>query len=48
MCLDFDHIGNPEKFKELLLQHDYFDTELLFTSPSGDGVKWIIPIELKG
>lgn len=48
MCLDFDHIGNPEEFKDKLLQHDYFDTELLFTSPSGDGVKWIIPIELKG
>ena len=48
LCLDFDHVGNPDRFKERLLQHDYFDTELMFTSPSGDGVKWIIPIDLKG
>lgn len=48
MCLDFDHVGNPDKLKEQLLKHEYFDTELMFTSPSGDGVKWIIPIELKG
>lgn len=47
MCIDFDHVGNPDKLKEQLLQHEYFDTELMFTSPSGDGVKWIIPIELK-
>lgn len=48
MCLDFDHVGNTDRFKEKLLKHDYFDTELMFTSPSGDGVKWIIPIDLKG
>ncbi len=48
LCLDFDHVGNPDRFKERLLKHDYFDTELMFTSPSGDGVKWIIPIDLKG
>lgn len=48
LCLDFDHVGNPEQLKEQLLSNDYFDTELMFTSPSGDGVKWIIPIELKG
>jgi hypothetical protein len=28
-----------------LLQDDYFDTQLLFRSPSGDGLKWIIPID---
>ena len=48
MCIDFDRVGDPEELKVRLLNHDYFDTELLFTSPSGDGVKWIIPIELKG
>ena len=32
--------------KEQLLQDEYFDTEMLFTSPSGDGVKWIIRIDL--
>lgn len=48
MCLDFDHVDNPDLLKEQLLQHEYFDTELMFTSPSGDGVKWIIPIDMKG
>jgi len=48
LCLDFDHVGNPEQLKEQLLSNDYFDTELMFISPSGDGVKWIIPIELNG
>jgi hypothetical protein len=28
-----------------LLQDDYFDTQLLFRSPSGDGLKWIISID---
>ena len=48
LCLDFNRVGNPKQLKEQLINHDYFDTELLFTSPSGDGVKWIISIELKG
>ncbi|WP_317129478.1 BT4734/BF3469 family protein, partial [Prevotella heparinolytica] len=34
--------------KQQLLNHEYFDTELLFVSPSGNGLKWIIPVDLKG
>ena len=48
MCLDFDHLENMEVVKQQLLSHEYFDTELLFTSPSGNGLKWIIPVDLKG
>ena len=48
MCLDFDHLENKEVVKQQLLNHEYFDTELLFTSPSGNGLKWIIPVDLKG
>ena len=48
MCLDFDHIENIEEVKQQILNHEYFDTELLFTSPSGNGLKWIIPVDLKG
>ena len=47
MCLDFDHVTEPEALKQKLINHEYFDTELMFTSPSGDGVKWIISIDLK-
>ena len=36
------------ELKQKLLNHEYFDTELLFVSPSGNGLKWIIPVDLKG
>ncbi len=46
LTIDFDHIPNLNKLKEDLLVDEYFDTELMFVSPSGDGLKWIIPIDL--
>lgn len=30
-----------------MLADEYFDTQLLFVSPSGDGLKWIIEIDTK-
>ena len=29
-----------------MLTDEYFETEILFTSPSGDGLKWIISIDI--
>ena len=46
ITIDFDHVQDLEKLKQSLLKDEYFDTELLFVSPSGDGLKWIIPIDL--
>ncbi len=46
ITIDFDHIPEVENLKKQLLNDEYFDTELLFVSPSGDGLKWIIPIDL--
>jgi hypothetical protein len=46
ITIDFDHIPDLEQLKNALLNDEYFDTELLFVSPSGDGLKWIIPIDL--
>ena len=46
--MDFDHVDNIGELKQQLLNHEYFDTELLFVSPSGNGLKWIIPVDLKG
>lgn len=46
LTVDLDHIGNPADWIGRLLADEYFETELLFTSPSGDGLKWIIPINL--
>lgn len=45
MAVDFDHLPNLEEVRQALLADDYFDTQLLFVSPSGDGLKWIIPID---
>jgi hypothetical protein len=45
LCLDFDHLTNIAEIKQLLLKDGYFETELLFISPSGDGLKWVISID---
>nr|WP_302567810.1 BT4734/BF3469 family protein [Culturomica massiliensis] len=45
LCIDFDHLQNLQNLKSRLLTDKYFDTQLLFVSPSGDGLKWIIPID---
>ena len=42
LVLDFDHLPDPERVKQQLLQDEYFDTEMLFLSPSGTGLKWVI------
>jgi hypothetical protein len=44
LCLDFDHLQSVELLRNQLLQDEYFDTQLLFRSPSGNGLKWIISI----
>jgi hypothetical protein len=47
ITLDFDHVSNLQELNETLLKDKYFETELMFVSPSGDGLKWIISIDLK-
>lgn len=46
LTIDFDHVSDLCGLKAELLKDQYFETELLFVSPSGDGLKWVIPIEL--
>jgi len=46
LTLDFDHVSNLVELKQTLISDRYFNTALLFVSPSGDGLKWIIPIDL--
>lgn len=46
LTIDFDHLNNLEEFKNQLLNDEYFETEMLFTSLSGDGLKWIIRIDI--
>lgn len=46
MVIDFDHLENVNRTKDLLLSDNELETQLLFTSPSGDGLKWVIKIDL--
>lgn len=46
LVVDFDHLESIDTLKARLLQDEYFETELLFTSPSGEGLKWVIPIDI--
>lgn len=47
LTLDYDHIANLPELKSLLLNDPFFETQLMFVSPSGDGLKWIVEIDLK-
>jgi len=45
LCIDFDHLNSVDMLRNQLLQDEYFDTQLLFVSPTGNGLKWIISID---
>lgn len=50
LTIDIDHISSEsklQKIKSKLLNDVYFSTELLFTSPRGKGLKWIVKISLE-
>ena len=47
MVIDFDHLGGEkqvEQVRKILLNDSEFDTAMLFVSPRGQGLKWIIYI----
>jgi hypothetical protein len=46
ITIDFDHVPDIDSLKKSLLNDEYFETELLFVSPSGDGLKWIVSVDL--
>ena len=48
MCLDFDHQPNPARLAAALKDDDSLETALLFRSPSGDGLKWIVQVDYEG
>lgn len=48
MCLDLDHLNEQYSEMKEALKHDpHFETQLLFTSPRGNGLKWVVPIDLR-
>lgn len=46
ICIDFDHLKNLETVFNRLVDDEHFETQLLFRSPSGDGLKWIVTIDI--
>jgi len=48
IALDFDHIENVYTLKEKLLVDPFLATELLFISPNGNGLKWVVKIDISG
>lgn len=44
-CFDFDHLQDVETTFGQLINDRYFETMLLFRSPSGDGLKWVVSME---
>ena len=42
ICVDLDHVQDLDKTKQLLLDDKEIVTALLFVSPSGKGLKWIV------
>lgn len=47
-CFDFDHLSADDiaNARQLLLSDPYFGTELIFTSPRGNGIKWVTHVDL--
>ncbi len=42
ICFDFDNVPDLKKLRLELLTDQLLRTKLLFTSPSGNGLKWVI------
>jgi len=47
IAIDFDHLEAIEETKLQLLKDPFFETQLLFISPNGNGLKWIITIDIQ-
>lgn len=45
ICLDFDHVENLDELKEKLKSDINIDVQLMFVSPSGDGLKVVCEID---
>eukprot|EP01029_Cantina_marsupialis_P015965 TRINITY_DN353_c0_g2_i6.p2 TRINITY_DN353_c0_g2~~TRINITY_DN353_c0_g2_i6.p2 ORF type:complete len:876 (-),score=76.81 TRINITY_DN353_c0_g2_i6:18510-21137(-) len=45
IVFDFDHVSDIQSLKNLLLADPFLQTALLFVSPSGDGLKWVVKVD---
>lgn len=47
IAIDFDHVSDLHALRTALITDPLLETALLFTSPSGDGIKWIVTLDLE-
>lgn len=47
LCMDLDHVLNVDALKQKLIADRFFETLMAFRSPSGDGLKWFLKIDLQ-
>lgn len=45
-CLDFDHVPNVQELKAKLVKDRNLDPQLIFVSPTGNGLKCVVNIDL--
>ena len=46
IAIDLDHLNNPEEIKQILRFDDILEPVMIFISPSGDGLKLILHIDI--
>lgn len=46
LVIDLDQLENLTEVSSMLLADSQLDTELLFVSPSGNGLKWVVSIDI--
>lgn len=46
LCMDLDHIEDVDGLKRRLIADGLFETLMVFRSPSGNGLKWFLKIDL--
>jgi len=46
LCIDLDHLANMEHVRQTLINDTELEPDLLFTSPSGDGLKLVTSIDI--
>ena len=47
LCLDFDHVKNVKELESKLIADPHFAPQLVFVSPSGDGIKFVIAVDVE-
>lgn len=46
LCMDLDHLDDVDGLKRELIANTLFETLMAFRSPSGDGLKWFLRVDL--